>query len=134
MTAPNPLPSYIYKILPNVPVFQGTPVPVPADWTFPQTEIDARDGYTHLSTLAQLPGTLTRFFNDDESVQLLKVDYKRVSAFKIVKWEEAGNGDVFPHLYAILTGEYVRDLKAVPKGESWVATVEKLVQEGWLEG
>ena len=133
MSAPSPLPNYIYKIFPNTTVYQGTPIPVPSDWSFPQTEVDAKDGFVHLSTLRQLPGTLSRFFTADDTVQLLKVDFARLSAFKIVKWEQASNGDSFPHLYAELTGEFVRDLKVVKKNSSWESTVEELIKQGWLE-
>lgn len=129
-----PQPNFVYKILPNTPVYQGTPVPVPASWIFPQSEIDAQDGFIHMSTATQLPGTLSRFFGSDETVQLLKIDYKRLSSFKIVKWEKASNGDMFPHLFAQLEGEYVRELKVVVKGEgSWEATVETLTQDGFVE-
>jgi len=129
-----PQPNYVYKILPNTPVYQGTPIPVPPSWIFPQTEVDAKDGFIHMSTAVQLPGTLSRFFGSDETVQLLKIDYKRLSSFKIVKWEKASNGDTFPHLYAQLEGEYVRELKIVGKGESsWEAAVETLAQDGFVE-
>ncbi|KAI5116510.1 hypothetical protein M0805_001865 [Coniferiporia weirii] len=133
MSAPNPLPNYVYKILPNTSVYQGVPVPVPSDWEFPQTQVDLNDGFVHLSTLAQLPNTLSRFFGGDAMVQLLKVDYARMSAFKIVKWETASNGAAFPHLYARLTGEFVRDLKVVAKGDSWEETAKILEDKGWLE-
>lgn len=133
MAAPNPLPNFVYKILPNTPVYQGTPVPVPADWEFPQTEVDADDGFVHMSTASQLPGTLSRFFATDETVQLLKIDYKRMSAFKVVKWDQASNGDSFPHLYARLTGEFVRDLKLAGKGSGWQDSVAQLKDKGWLE-
>lgn len=133
MAAPNPLPNYIYKILPNTSIYQGVPVPVPADWQFPQTESDARDGFVHLSTLKQLPDTLGRFYGSDETVQVLKVDFKRLSGFKIVKWEQAGSGGVFPHLYGKLEGAYVPALKVVAKGKGWEGTVNDLAESGWLE-
>ena len=133
MSAPSPLPNYVYKIFPNTSPYQGTPIPVPSDWEFPQTEVDARDGFVHMSTLQQLPNTLTRFYGSDETVQLLKVEFKRLSSFKIVKWEKASNGDSFPHLYARLTGDFVLDLKLVGKDGDWKSTVEKLKDEQWLE-
>lgn len=133
MSAPIPLPNHVYKIFPNTTVYQGTPIPVPSDWEFPQSEVDANDGFVHLSTLEQLPGTLSRFFGSESTVQLLKIDYKRLSSFKVVKWELASNGDTFPHLYAQLTGEFVRDLKLAAKGTSWESTAEDLIKQGWLE-
>ena len=133
MSAPSPLPDYIYKILPNTSVYQGIPVPVPAGWEIPQTDVDSKDGFIHFSTRTQLPGTLNRFFSSDETVQLLKIDYKRLSSFKVVKWEKASNGDSFPHLYAQLEGEYVRDLILTGKGTGWDSTVDDLIKKGWLE-
>ena len=133
MSAPNPLPDFVYKIFANTSVYQGTPIPVPASWVFPQTDVDAKDGFVHMSTAQQLPGTLSRFFAGDSAVQLLKIDYKKLSGFKIVKWEKASNGDVFPHLYAKLEGEYVLDIKLVAKGDGWDYAMKELQQEGWLE-
>jgi len=127
---------YVYKILPNTAFYQGIPIPVPDSYEIKPTEVDARDGYVHMSTLTQLGDTLNRFFSSDEDkvVQLLKVDYKRLNAFKVVKWEKASNGDVFPHLYATLVGEYVRNLRLVARGkQGWQDTLGKLVEEGWLE-
>ena len=46
-----------------------------------------------MSTAAQLAGTLNRFFKDDPKVVLLKMDYSRLSGFKIVKWEPSGSGE-----------------------------------------
>jgi len=134
--APNQLPNYVYKILPNTSFFQGIPIPVPDSHEIKQTDVDARDGFVHMSTVAQLGGTLNRFFSSesDSIVQLLKVDYKRLSAFKVVKWERASNGESFPHLYATLVGEYVRDVKLVARGvHGWEDALGKLVEEGWLE-
>ena len=132
-TPPNPLPNHVYKILPNTSIYQGCPIPVPSSWEFPQTEVDARDGYVHLSTSEQLPGTLSRFYGSDDTVQLIKVDYKRLSSFKIVKWEQASSGGVYPHLYAILEGGYVIGLKVVARGNSWDDTTKDLREKGWLE-
>lgn len=136
MSAPSPLPSYVYKILPNTSVYQGAPVPIPASYEFPKPQADLDDGFVHLSTLAQLPSTLQRFFGDEKTVQLLKVDYARMATWKTVKWEKASNGDSYAHLYAVLTGEFVREVKIAGKGDGekgWEATVKKLEVEGWLE-
>ena len=127
---------YVYKILPNSSFFQGIPVPVPASFEIKPTDVDARDGYIHMSTVAQLGGTLDKFFTSDADrvVQLLKVDIKRLSAFKIVKWEASRDGALFPHLYGTLEGEYIRDLKLVDrKDHGWEAALGFLVEEGWLE-
>ena len=105
---------------------------MPSDWSFPQTEVDAKDGFVHLSTLRQLPGTLSRFFTSDDTVQLLKVDYERMSTWKIVKWEKASNGDSYAHLYGALTGDIVRELKVVGRSDSWENLCKQLEESGWL--
>jgi len=136
MAEPSPPPTHIYKILPNTSIYQGIPKPVPSSFEFPGTEADANDGFVHLSTVAQLGGVLNRFFKgkDDETIQLLKVDFKRLKAWKIVKWEKASDGESYPHLFATLEGEYVRDWKLVSRGEhGWEDALGKLVMEGWLE-
>ena len=56
----------------------------------------------HFSTPAQLQGTLSRFFAQVPAVTLLKCDLARLSGWKVVKWEQAGSGGVYPHLYAQL--------------------------------
>ncbi|EJD01935.1 uncharacterized protein FOMMEDRAFT_20699 [Fomitiporia mediterranea MF3/22] len=139
MSAPNPLPSYIYKILPNTPTYQGTPQPIPSSWVFPKPQLDLTSGYVHLSPRNQLPTTLNRFFNSDadKTDQLLKVDYKKLSTWKKVNWERTSSGDVFPHLYADLEGEYVVGLKVIERENEekggWEGTLGKLEEEGWLE-
>lgn len=130
---PNPLPKHVYKIYPDTAVYQGTPIPIPSHWEFPQTQVDLDDGFIHLSTSAQLAGTLSRFFKGDERVQLLKIDFARLSAWKKVKWDLASNGEVFPHLYAQLTGEFVKEIKVVAQGGDWEKTVENLKEQRWVE-
>lgn len=135
------LPKHVYKILPNTSPYQGTPIPIPSSHEFPRTELDLKDGFVHLSTKAQLHNTLARFYSADAVVQLLKVDYGRMSAFKKVQWDLAGNGEYYPHLYGTLTGEEVVDLKLVanpPKSgeekdeDGWAEGVKLLEEQGWL--
>ena len=125
--------NYVYKILPNTSPFQGIANPVPASEIIPRTQVDLDDGFIHLSTSTQLPNTLSRFFASDDTVQLLKIDYKRLSSFKTVKWEKASNGDTFPHLYGQLEGEFVRELKLVAKGGGWDDTCKALEEEHFIE-
>jgi uncharacterized protein (DUF952 family) len=136
MTGPAVTPNYVYKILPNTSFFQGIPIPVPESFEIQQTESDTRDGFVHLSTVAQLDSTLNRCFSskEDSIIQLVKVDYKRLSAFKVVKWEKAYDGNSYPHLYATLVGEYVRAVRLIAQEDhGWEDTLKKLVEEGWLE-
>lgn len=68
------------------------PIPIPASHTFFLSEVDYKDGFVHLSTAEQVPGTLDRFFGDVESVTLLRLELDRVAAFKRIRWEESSHG------------------------------------------
>lgn len=89
-------PRYVYKLLDATnPRFTGFPVPIPSSWQVPVTELDAKDGFMHLSTEQQIQGTLDRFFNPTKGlnrVTVLKMEYDRLSAWKVVKWEHSGSG------------------------------------------
>ncbi|GAA5842072.1 hypothetical protein JCM9279_002774 [Rhodotorula babjevae] len=128
----------VYKIVPHSSVNPrySFPVPIPASHTFVLSELDAKDGFIHMSRAEQLAGTLNRFFKDDPKVVLLKMDYARLSGFKIVKWEPSGSGEIFPHLYAQLEGENVEehlDLEKKPGETSWDAALERARRAGWLK-
>ncbi|SCV71604.1 BQ2448_3192 [Microbotryum intermedium] len=133
-------PTYVYKLVTHPTVNQryAFPIPIPASHKFAISEVDAKDGFIHLSTAAQVQGTLERFFPQDQVVTLLKVDYGRLAGFKVVKWEKASNGQEYPHLYAAnLEGEYIdsfRDLACGGQGrQPWAEVIEKARQEGWLQ-
>ncbi|GAA5908406.1 hypothetical protein JCM8208_006184 [Rhodotorula glutinis] len=130
--------NYVYKIVPHSSVNPrySFPVPIPASHTFALSPLDAQDGFIHMSVAGQLAGTLNRFFKDDPKVVLLKMDYGRLSGFKIVKWEPSGSGEIYPHLYAQLEGENVEehfDLEKKPGETSWDAALERARRAGWLK-
>lgn len=58
--------------------------------------VDLADGYIHLSTAAQLPGTLSRHFAGEDGLHLLALDG---DALPELRWEPSRGGDLFPHLY-----------------------------------
>ncbi len=60
---------------------------------------DHRDGFIHLSTAAQLEGTLAKHFAGETDLVLLAVP---VSALKALKFEPSRGGALFPHLYGAL--------------------------------
>lgn len=79
-------PTYIYKIVPASAV-----LPSPLPDALPVSELDSSDGFIHLSTAVQVPGTLKRFFSDEESVYILRIIYTNVE--KDIKWEnDKGKG------------------------------------------
>ena len=67
---------------------------------------DARDGFIHLSTAAQLAGTLAKHFAGATDLLLVAVDANALGP--ALKWETSRGGDLFPHLYAALPLQAVR--------------------------
>jgi uncharacterized protein (DUF952 family) len=115
MPAPSPLPTYLYKILPSAP-----PSPLPA--RLPLSDLDRNDGYIHLSTSEQVPGTADKFFGDVSELWLLKIKYEVLAedTKAELKWEEVGRG-CFAHLYgADLGNGNVESAQKVEKKGSWV--------------
>ncbi|KAI8931347.1 hypothetical protein NX059_011686 [Plenodomus lindquistii] len=128
MSAPSPLPTYLYKILPSAP-----PSPLPA--RLPLSDLDRNDGYIHLSTSEQVPGTADRFFGSVSELWLLKIRYEVLAAGTDgdgavkagnqaeVRWEEAGHG-CFAHLYgADLGSGNVESVDRVEKRGSWAESL-----------
>jgi len=66
---------------------------------------DARDGFIHLSTAAQLPGTLSKHFAGQHGLVLIAVDAPALG--DKLAWEPSRGGDLFPHLYGPLPVEAV---------------------------
>ena len=60
---------------------------------------DIEDGYIHFSEEDQVEETLRRHYPKKDNLFLLKVN-----AFKLehLLWEQASNGDMYPHLYSPL--------------------------------
>lgn len=133
MTVPtNPTPNFVYKIYPLTESYQ-IPIAHKSDFTFPQDSLDKSSGYFHMSSKDQLPGILNLFFDSHERVQIVKISYSKLSAAETVKWELGDDGNAYPHLYALLSGEFVAEVKIVDKGNAWSETAAKLIEGGWLE-
>ena len=67
--------------------------------TYGGSEKDLKDGYIHFSEEDQVEETLNKHYPKKENLVLL-----RVNAFKLehLLWEQASNGDMYPHLYSPL--------------------------------
>ena len=61
---------------------------------------DARDGFIHLSTAAQLEATAAKYFAGRADLVLLEVDATQLGAQ--LRLEPSRGGDLFPHLYGVL--------------------------------
>ncbi|RHW16254.1 DUF952 domain-containing protein [Sphingomonas gilva] len=70
-----------------------------ADGSFAGSPDDRRDGYIHLSTAAQLDGTLARHFAGQTDLHLAAVDLAALA--DTVRWEPARDSE-FPHIHGPL--------------------------------
>ncbi len=61
---------------------------------------DARDGFIHLSTAAQVEGTVGKHFRGQSALFLIALDVEALGP--ALRWERARDGDLFPHLYGEL--------------------------------
>ena len=74
--------------------------------------VDARDGFIHFSTAAQLAETASKHFAKASDLMLVAVDSAALGAE--LKWERSRGGDLFPHLYAALPLKTVRWARPLP--------------------
>jgi uncharacterized protein (DUF952 family) len=80
-------------------VFNGAPV-------------DARDGFIHFSTAAQVGETLARHFAGAGDLILVAVEADALG--EALRYEPSRGGALFPHLYAPLPLTAVRWARALP--------------------
>ena len=80
--------------------------------TYRGSAVDARDGFIHFSTAAQLAGTLAKHFAGRGDLLLIAVDAGALG--ETLKWEPSRGGELFPHLYAALPLAAVCWTKPVP--------------------
>jgi uncharacterized protein (DUF952 family) len=71
-------------------------------------------GFIHSSTAQQLPGVAERFYATDEAeLVVLELDEAVIVAAGVeLKYEDAGNGELFPHIYGPIRPEYVTEARA----------------------
>jgi hypothetical protein len=89
----------------------------------PPTDFSAngqvKDGFIHLSTSAQVPLTLERFFNRDffpgDQLVLGAIPRERIDVEGKLKFDESAHGDRFGHIYGV-SGQRVR---LCPFDELW---------------
>ena len=61
---------------------------------------DARDGFIHFSTAAQVAETARRHFFGQKALFLVEVDADALGP--ALRWERSRNNELFPHLYGDL--------------------------------
>ena len=60
---------------------------------------DLEDGYIHFSAKDQVQGTLKKYYINQKDLILLKLDTLKLNH---LIWEQASDGNMFPHLYSKL--------------------------------
>ena len=60
---------------------------------------DIKDGFIHFSAEEQVKGTLEKYYSKQINLVLLKVETLKLDH---VIWEQASDGNMFPHLYSSL--------------------------------
>ena len=66
---------------------------------FKGTKKDSDDGFIHFSEEKQVRETLKKYYSNQKELILLKVDTLKLDH---LIWEQASNGNMFPHLYSPL--------------------------------
>src|SRR5688572_7006953 len=98
---------YIYRVL------------LPAEWEdmlasdqFTGNVLDKRDGFIHLSSREQVPGTIAAHFAHVAG-DLIILEIDAASLHGELRWETSRGGALFPHLYGVLpVGAVMRTLTA----------------------
>ena len=75
---------------------------------------DLEDGYIHFSGEEQVEGTLKKFYSNQKELILLKVDTLKLDH---LIWEQASDGNMFPHLYSPLDLSNVVDEFEISLGD-----------------
>ncbi len=66
---------------------------------FTGSKKDLEDGFIHFSAEEQVEGTLKKYYLNQKNLILLKVDTLKLDH---LIWEQASDGNMFPHLYSSL--------------------------------
>ena len=66
---------------------------------FEGSKKDLNDGFIHFSGEEQIEATLKKYFSNQKGLKLLKVETLKLDH---LIWEQASDGNMFPHLYSSL--------------------------------
>ena len=73
---------------------------------------DARDGFIHFSTAAQVPETARKHYFGQTGLFLVAVDADALG--DALRWEPSRGGELFPHLHGVLPSAAVLWAKPLP--------------------
>jgi uncharacterized protein (DUF952 family) len=104
---------YIYKIIDNDEWEK-----VKLSGSYSGSRKDLEDGYIHFSGEDQVEGTLKKFYLNQNNLILLKVETLNLNS---LVWEQASDGNMFPHLYSSLDiSNVVDEFKISLKGNKHI--------------
>jgi uncharacterized protein (DUF952 family) len=86
--------------------------------------VDARDGFIHFSSAAQLAETAAKHFAGQSDLMLIAVDAAALGP--ALKWERSRGNDLFPHLYAPLPLKAVRWARPLPDETGGLRAIPEL--------
>lgn len=96
--------------------------------TFRGSPDDVRDGFIHLSSQAQLKGTLDKHYRDTPTVVIARFLKDRFG--ENLRWEVSRGGAKFPHLYAPLKWAHLAAYGSAHRSQTGWA-LEKLDGKLW---
>lgn len=99
--------SRIYKITPRAAWKAAQ-----AAGIFAGSAVDLADGYIHFSTAAQAQETAAKHFAGQADLVILEIEADDLGA--ALRWEPSRGGDLFPHLYEVLSASRVRAVHEAP--------------------
>ena len=92
---------YIYKIIDKNDWYKAR-----ISGSYSGSSKDIEDGYIHFSGEDQVLGTLNKYYKNEKNLVLLKVETLNLDH---LLWEQASDGNMFPHLYSPLNIKYIVD-------------------------
>ena len=85
---------HIYKIIDNIELEKAK-----LSGEYLGSSKDIQDGYIHFSGEEQVESTLKKYYANQKNLVLLKVETLNLNH---LIWEQASDGNMFPHLYSKL--------------------------------
>ena len=103
---------YIFKII-DIDEWQKAKV----KGSYSGSSKDIEDGFIHFSGEDQVKGTLEKYYSKKENLVVLKVETLKLDH---LIWEQASDGNMFPHLHSSLDLSNVVDVFEVTLNEKGI--------------
>lgn len=143
---------FIYKIVDsttNVPITSAQKLP--DNYILPTSDLDQKSGFVHMSTKAQVSGTLNKFFATSKStktsVYLLKAPLRRLENKGLIRWEAPdasvcgprGGEGMFAHIYddrkfklGNAEVESAIEVSSDLGQQDWIQALSEIDKDGWF--